>query len=457
MFKRILEKMVQRKLANLRSGQLILDLADRQIRFGNEGSVPSVIIHVHNDRLFQRIAWGGDLGAAESYMDGDWDCDDLVNLFRIMIANLDTADALKRGSGRIRAKLLHLAQILRPNLQRRAKQNILQHYDLSNNFFANFLDPTLSYSSAIFADPQESLENASLRKLQLVCEKLQLSPAHHLLEIGTGWGSLAIFAAKNYGCRVTTTTVSDQQFRLAGERIRQFGLESQITLLNRDYRELKGTFDRIVSIEMIEAVGHRFLKHFFSCCNRLLDPSGLMLLQGIVIRDQRFEFHTKNIDFMRRYIFPGGCLPSVTALLHAMTEGSEMRMLHLEDIAAHYPPTLLSWLNAFDHNEPSIRELGFDERFLRMWRFYFCYCAAAFLERQVNNIQALFAGPLSRHDVTQFQWNLKDLAVRNLAARPCNDVDQNGRAAEIADSMHAFSTDSYPRFRPDSVSVSGEL
>lgn len=366
--------------------------------FGNPHGQLSATVVVHSPRFYRRVIGGGGLGAAEAWMDGDWTCDDLTALVRILLRHrelLRQVDSLRTWPTRALAQLSHW---LRHNTRANARTNIQEHYDLGNEFFALFLDETLSYSCAVFEQPAASLSEASRTKLDRVCRKLHLQPHDALVEIGTGWGSLALHAAGRCGCRVTTTTISHEQHRLARQRVAEAGLSDRVSVLASDYRDLSGQFDKLVSIEMVEAVGHEYFHTFSRHCSNLLKPDGLMLLQAIVIKDQFFAAHRHSADFIRRHIFPGGCLPSVTALCEAMTAASDLRLVHLEEMSEHYAETLRRWRRRFWEQIDVARRLGYNERFLRKWDYYLHYCEAAFEERQVNVVQMLLAKPGCRLD-----------------------------------------------------------
>jgi len=274
-----------------------------------------------------------------------------------------------------------------------SRRNIHAHYDLGNEFFSLFLDPTMMYSSAIFPNQQSSLEEGSLEKVDRVCRQLQLQPDEHVVEIGTGWGTFAIHAARNYGCRVTSTTISDEQFRMATDRVREAGLEDRVTLLKQDYRDLEGKYDKLVSIEMIEAVGRKFLDEYFRKCCSLLKEDGAMMIQAITLPEQRYEGYEDSVDFIQKYIFPGGFLPSIRLMQDCVAKQTDLRMLALDDFGVHYARTLRFWNQAFHERLAEVRELGFDDRFIRMWRYYLCYCEAAFLERATGLVQVLWGRP----------------------------------------------------------------
>ena len=303
-------------------------------------------------------------------------------------------------------KPLHLLQrYLRRNTLKGSRRNIGDHYDLGNDLFELFLDQTMMYSCGVFQQPQATLQEASEAKLALICEKLQLKPTDHVLEIGTGWGGFAVFAAQHYGCHITTTTISRQQYDYARQRVREAGLDDRITLLCDDYRELNGSYDKLVSIEMIEAVGYRHYDTYFKKCSELLRPNGMMLLQSISIPDQRYPVAKKSIDFIQRYIFPGGCLPSVAALSTAIARRTDMRIFHLEDIGPHYATTLHHWRERFLANIEKVRQLGYPDRFIRMWEYYLCYCEGGFRQQSIGTVQLLLTKPRTlRQPLTGTQY-----------------------------------------------------
>lgn len=362
-------------------------------------------VFVGNGDMYRRIMFGGTMGAAESYMQKQWSTDNLTNLIRIMIRNLDDFTRLEKGWARIKNSLHYLQHALRHNSIRNSRKNIYEHYDLGNDFYRLFLDPTLNYSSGLFADLSPTAEmvepmlSASVRKMDSICQKLRLSSLDHVLEIGSGWGAMAIHMASKYRCRVTTTTISKQQHAVAVQRVQAAGLEDLVTVLLKDYRELEGQFDKIVSIEMIEAVGHQYYDSFFGRCNDLLRDDGAMLLQAITIGEQNYDYHIRHVDFIGKYIFPGGSLPSISALSRSVGRVSKMRLLHQADITPHYERTMLRWREKFFENIDAIRNLGYDESFLRRWHFYLCYCEAAFAERRVHCTHLTFAKPNCKLDL----------------------------------------------------------
>lgn len=366
--------------------------------FGNSQGKLSATVVVHHPRFYRRILLAGGLGAAESWMDGDWSCDDLTTLIRIFIRNRHLIERMNSPRTWFAQAWAHLRHLLRRNTRGGSRQNIHEHYDLGNDFFRLFLDETMSYSCGIFEQPDSSLEDASIAKMQRICLKLKLRPGEHLVEIGGGWGGLALHAASQFGCQVSTTTISREQFRFMNQRVDDSGLADRIQVLEQDYRDLEGKFDKLVSVEMIEAVGHEYFDTFFRKTSALLRPDGMMLVQGIVIKDQFFAAHRHSADFIRQHIFPGGCLPSVTALCESMTRASDLRLIHLEEISDHYARTLRHWRKQFWGRVEEVRELGYSERFIRKWEYYLRYCEAAFEERQVNVVQLLLAKPECRLD-----------------------------------------------------------
>jgi cyclopropane-fatty-acyl-phospholipid synthase len=348
-------------------------------------------VTIHNPRVYGRMLWGGSLGAGEGYIDGEWEVDDLTNLIRLFVRNESLLMSMDTGMARVANWGAQAWHWLRKNTPGGSRRNIAAHYDLGNDFFRLFLDETMMYSSGIFPHPEASLHEASVEKIDRVCRKLRLSSRDHLLEIGTGWGGFALHAAGTYGCRITTTTISEEQHSFATRRIAEAGLADRVRVLKCDYRHLEGQYDKIASIEMIEAVGHQFFDTFFRKCGELLKPDGLMLLQGIVMFEQRYQAYLKSTDFIQRYVFPGGCLPTVSALTGAAARTTDLYPLHMEDFAEHYARTLRCWRERFETRLEEVRGLGFDERFIRIWTYYFCYCEAAFQERYIGLSQLMLA------------------------------------------------------------------
>ena len=355
-----------------------------------------VTIRVRNPRFYSDSVFAGTVGAGEAYINGYWQCDDLTGLVRLMVVNRHLMNNVDSGWSRLSAPLFNVAHWLNRNDKSGSRRNIAAHYDLGNAFFELFLDPTMAYSCGIFADADSSLEDASNAKFDAACSKLRLKPGDQLLEIGTGWGGLAIHAAKHYGCHVTTTTISREQYELARERVAGAGVGDRVSLLLEDYRDLRGEFDAIVSIEMIEAVGHEYLDTYFEKCSALLRPSGAMLLQAITIRDQFYDQARRSVDFIKRFIFPGSCIPSTQTLMNSVARGTDMKVSHLEDIGPHYARTLKHWRERLHAKAADVRALGYPESFLRMWEYYLCYCEGGFEERQLGTVQMLLTKPQSR-------------------------------------------------------------
>jgi cyclopropane-fatty-acyl-phospholipid synthase len=382
---------VLRQLARLRHGRLVLQEAGHVHAFG-QGS-PEVRLTLHHSSAWRAFAFGGSVGAGESYMDGDWHCDDLVGLVRLLLRNRDVLDGLDGGLIRFVMPLRRLGHWLNRNSRAGSRRNIAAHYDLGNDFYRLWLDPTLMYSCALFERADMTLHEASVAKLEHICRALDLGPDDHLLEIGTGWGGLALLAAGRYGCRVTSVTLSREQHDLAIQRIREAGLSERVDVRLCDYRDLDGQYDKLVSIEMVEAVGAANLGAYFRQCGRLLKPDGVMFLQAITIADQRYEQALREVDFIQKHIFPGGFLPSVQALSTAMTRSSDLRMVRLDDIGPHYARTLAAWRENFLGRLDDVRALGFDERFIRMWLFYLGYCEGGFHERDIGTVQMLLSKP----------------------------------------------------------------
>tara|TARA_B100000686_G_scaffold168123_1_gene175563 strand:+ start:7690 stop:8991 length:1302 start_codon:yes stop_codon:yes gene_type:complete len=393
-------KAVLNKFQTIKFGLLRVVEANRVICFGNEisGFKISAVINVLDKRMYTEIIAKGLNGAAEAYMRGWWTCDNLTSLIQIFIRNRESANNLERGIAGLASRIFRIFHEMRRNTRKNSLKNITAHYDLGNDFFSTFLDETKLYSCAIFENETSSLKDASIYKIDRICQKLRLSPEDHVLEIGSGWGGFAILAAKNYGCRITTTTISQKQYEYAKQKVHDVGLNEKIQVIKKDYRDLEGCFDKLVSIEMIEAVGYQYFENFFHKCGDLLKPEGLMLLQGIIITDHLYEDAKRFADFIKTYIFPGSCIPSITALCGAAAKSTDMRLLHLEDITSHYVKTLNHWRIRFMDNIHQVRDQGFSEVFIRLWEFYFCYCEAGFLERQIGDVQMIFTKPLCRID-----------------------------------------------------------
>ncbi|HEX5755250.1 MAG TPA: cyclopropane-fatty-acyl-phospholipid synthase family protein [Arenimonas sp.] len=392
---RFLRQRLLARLEALRHGRLVVRDALGETRLGGDGDLQVEII-VNDPRFYRALAGNGSVGAGEAWMDGLWQCSDLVALVRLLVRNRDLLDGMEGGSARFGGWLMRAWHALQRNNRSGSRRNIAAHYDLGNELFALFLDDGLMYSSAIYADADESLEQAQQRKLERICRKLDLQASDHLLEIGTGWGGMALYAAQHYGCRVTTTTISREQHAVARERIRAAGLEDRVTLLLQDYRDLDGRYDKLVSIEMIEAVGHHYLPTYLGKCASLLSDDGLALIQAITIEDHRYQQALHAVDFIKRHVFPGSFIPCVSAILGEAAKASDLRLVNLEDIGESYALTLREWRRRFFARIDQVRALGYDERFVRMWEFYLCYCEGGFLERSIGNAQLLLAKPGNR-------------------------------------------------------------
>lgn len=401
---KVARNLVHRQLASLHTGCLQIEEDGTVFSFGEPEAEAQLVARliVHDVSCYGEIMTGGSIGAAESFMTGDWSSPDLTKLVRVMVLNIDILDQMEGGLALISKPFLKLFHYLNQNSAKGSRRNIAAHYDLGNDLFELFLDPTMMYSSGIFPHKDATMEEASIHKLNIICEKLQLNAADHVVEIGTGWGGFAIHAAKHYGCKVTTTTISQEQFNLAQQRIKQEGLEDKITLLLEDYRDLRktyaGQFDKLVSIEMIEAVGWKFYNTFFEHCGSLLKPQGLALIQAITITDQRYDQARKDVDFIQRYIFPGSCIPSVTALINASTAASDLNLVQAQDFGQHYARTLKAWQDVFNEKTQQVSELGYSDDFKRMWQFYLSYCEGGFAERSIGVNHLVFAKPKTKLD-----------------------------------------------------------
>ena len=392
---RLGERALHAQLERLAHGMVTIVDGGQRRRFGQvTPRCPfEATVHVRDARFYAEIAFGGSVGAGESYMAGDWTCDDLTALFRVLAHNREVVDGVEGGLARLLAPLRRLQHVAARNTRHGSRRNIGAHYDIGNDFFELFLDPTMMYSSAVFEPAGLTLEQAQTVKLERICRKLALRPDDHLLEIGTGWGGLALHAARHHGCRVTTTTISRQQHDAARERIDAAGLADRITLRLDDYRDLDGRYDKLVSIEMIEAVGHQYFDAFFRRCSDLLAPDGTMLLQAITIADQQYEAARDSVDFIKRHVFPGCCIPSVAALSASVARASELRIVGLEDIGLHYATTLARWRENLFARLDRVRALGYPEPFIRLWEFYLCYCEGGFAERALGNVQMVLTKP----------------------------------------------------------------
>lgn len=380
-------------LAKLQQGCIeLVEDHDKQL-LGDPQADLRVTLTIVDPAFYQKLVLGGSVGAGESYIEGHWRTDNLTALVRIFARNMTLLDQLESGWARISKPALKLLNWRNRNSKAQSKKNISAHYDLGNSMYQLFLDQSMMYSSAIYPSAQSTLAEAQQHKLKLICDRLQLKASDHLMEIGTGWGSLAIFAAKNYGCRVTTTTISREQYDYAKTQIAAAGLEQQITLLFQDYRELTGQYDKLVSIEMIEAVGHEYLDGYFAKCSSLLKADGLMLLQAITIADQRYEFYRREVDFIKKFVFPGGCLPSMLRMTQAAAQHTDLVIRQVQDIGLDYARTLADWCSNFMAARDAVHQLGFDDRFVRLWHFYLCYCEGGFLERATSAVHLVLSKP----------------------------------------------------------------
>ena len=378
-------------LRRMRAGRLEVVDGERTLAFGPAGQPLEATIHVHSPR-FWRALLRGSSGLARSYAAGEWDCADLVSLVRIGAREMPRLDRLRRPFVPVRNALSRVPL----NSRSGARKHVAAHYDLGNDLFELFLDPTMTYSCAVFDHDGAGLAEAQERKLDLVCRKLDLGPDDHVLEIGTGWGSFALHAASRYGCRVTTTTISAEQHARAEQRVVAAGLEDRVEVLADDYRDLSGRYDKLVSIEMIEAVGWQYFNEFFRCCSDLLRPGGSMLLQAIVVDDDAYEAEKASRTFIRELVFPSGCLPSIAAIDECVQRATDMRAVELEDITVHYPETLSRWRERFVAAADRAAALGYDRAFRRLWELYFAYCEGGFRERRIRVVQLELSKPGAR-------------------------------------------------------------
>ena len=382
-------------LAKLQVGSLTLKEQNETLTFGSlaDPSAPHAEVHVHDNDLYRRILTGGSIAAGETFIEGLWSSPDLTAVTRAFSANMAMLEAMSDKQNLLARVALKVSHWARRNTTTRSRENISAHYDLGNDFFSLFLDPSMMYSSAVYPTPDSDLATAAQHKLRLICEDLELTAEDHLVEIGTGWGGMAIFAAEHYGCRVTTTTISREQFDYTVAAVADKGLQDRITVLFDDYRDLQGRFDKLVSIEMIEAVGHQFYDTYFATVSRLLKPHGKAVIQAITMTEQRYEQARDSVDFIKRYIFPGGCLPSLTVISDSLSRVTDMQMSHLRDITRDYADTLSAWHDGFLGKLDTVRQMGFDDRFIRMWRYYLSYCEGGFRERIIGTYQITMTKP----------------------------------------------------------------
>ncbi|HVS91131.1 MAG TPA: cyclopropane-fatty-acyl-phospholipid synthase family protein [Mucilaginibacter sp.] len=386
-------------LSKMNMGRMHLTLTDGQtLLLGNgEGNV-SANVTVKSNEFFRQVILYGDIGFGEAYVDGLWETDNITNVIKWFLLNLENNPTISGGKAQVLALNMlkwfnKVSHFKRANSISGSKKNISEHYDLNNDFFASFLDPTMTYSSAYFYKDGLSLEEAQLAKYERLCRQLHLKPADHVLEIGGGWGGNAVYMARNYGCRVTSLTISAEQLKLARERVEQAGLGDKVDIQMLDYRQMEGQFDKIVSVEMLEAVGHKYLDVYFKKCHELLKKNGILALQVITSPDSRYDSLRKGVDWIQKHIFPGSLLPSVGAINAAINRTGDLTMVDLKDIGLHYAKTLKLWFEQFNGNLATVRSLGFDDTFIRKWNYYLCYCEAAFAMRNINVMQLVYARP----------------------------------------------------------------
>ena len=392
------KKLVLKSLENISNGTLsIIDGSD-EYKFGGDNTINAEII-VNNSRFYTEILLGGSIGASEAYIHKSWASKDITKVIQLMARNQSTVDVIEGPFRVLGAPFLRMLHALNSNTLYGSKKNIARHYDLSNKFFSLFLDSSMMYSSAIYPNKKSTIETAAEYKLDVICKKLDLKKSHRVVEIGSGWGGFAIYAAKNYGCHVTTTTISKEQYKYVCEKIKCLKLEKNIKVIFKDYRELTGKYDKLVSIEMIEAVGHKFYDSYFRKISGLLNQNGDALIQAITIRDQRYNQAIRSVDFIQKYIFPGSCIPSINAMQNAITGSGDMVINDVRDIGHHYAKTLADWKKKFTSNKKDIIKLGFDEEFIRMWGLYFSYCEGGFLEKSISNLHLHITKPDYRNKI----------------------------------------------------------
>ncbi len=381
------------RLRSLEHGCLVISDGLETIQLGNGKDELNARVTVHDQAFWRLMATGGSVGAAEAYMAGLWDSPDLVAVVRIMARNRDLLERVDSGSARLSGWLLGLWHRFNRNSLKGSRRNIAAHYDLGNEFFATWLDESMMYSSALYLNPEETLEQAQFNKLERLCRKLDLGSEDHLLEIGSGWGALAVHAASRYGCRVTTTTISRRQYEATLKRVTEAGLDDRVEVLMSDYRDLEGRYDKLVSVEMIEAVGHQYLDTYLQRIDHLLKPDGLAILQAITIEDYRYAGALRSVDFIKRYIFPGSFIPSVSTITSAMARSTRLGLIELADLGGSYARTLSDWRDRFEAAWNDIAAMGFDDMFRRRWRYYLAYCEGGFSERAISDVHLLLAGP----------------------------------------------------------------
>ncbi len=395
---RVLRQRLHAQMANLQGRPLrIVDALGSAELARADGMADAITLQVSDPGFYRAVAANGSVGAAEAYMDGYWSCDDLVGLVQLLVRNRSLLDGIETGWARLGGLAMRGLHAVRSNTREGARRNIAAHYDLGNEFFRLFLSDDLMYSSALYAGDDDTLEQASTRKLDRICEKLRVRAGDRVIEVGTGWGGFAVHAAREYGCHVTTTTISREQHALASARVAEAGLQDRVTLLLEDYRDLQGEYDKLVSIEMIEAIGAPFLDTYFSKLGSLLKPDGLAMIQAITIEDHRYDHALKSVDFIKRHVFPGSFIPSIAAMLDSKARCTDLALVHLEDFGSSYARTLQAWRQRFMSRLDEVRAQGFDDRFVRMWEFYLAYCEGGFRERSIGVAQLLMAKPGSRN------------------------------------------------------------
>ena len=392
------KKIILQRLSQIKDAHIIIKDGKSINKYGKPGNL-SAKINILDTVFYKNIILGGTIGASESFIRGEWSSPNLTNVIRVLARNTEAQDKLENLFTLLSQPFLKVMHKLNENSVRGSKKNISRHYDLSNDFFSLFLDKNMMYSSAIYKSRKTSLEDASTNKLDVICKKLNLKKTDHVIEIGTGWGGFAIYAAKNYGCKVTTATISIEQYKFAKQKIKEAGLGKKIKVLLKDYRLLKGQYDKLVSIEMIEAVGYQFYDEYFKIISQLLKNDGEALIQAITIKDQRYSKAIQSVDFIQKYIFPGSCIPSITAIQNSLTSSTDLVINDIRDIGHHYARTLVDWRKRFLKNKQEIRKLGFDDKFLRMWLFYFAYCEGGFEEKVISDIHLHITKPGYRNSI----------------------------------------------------------
>ena len=392
-FANVYKKLVTKAFSSIETGQIVLDDNNERTVFGDASSELKVTITVNDKAMYKAFALSGSVGAGESYILGQWSCDNLTRFIEIFAINEKQLDKFEKKFAFFSNIAHRFNHVKNKNSESGSKKNIVAHYDLGNDLYESFLSKEMLYSSAVYPKKESTLEEAQQFKLKRICEQVELQQGDSVIEIGTGWGAFAIYAATHYDCHVTTTTISDEQHDYVAEKVKELGLDNKITLLKLDYRLLKGKYDKLVSIEMIEAVGHDYLPSFFTQCGELLKDNGAMLIQAITIGDQRYQHYLKNSDFIQQYIFPGGCLPSLNEMSEQIKNNTDMVIHTINDIGAHYARTLADWRSRFIESWPDLDRSKFDERFYRLWLFYFAYCEGAFRTRATSTVHLMARKP----------------------------------------------------------------